>query len=403
MSSSIFSSEADSEKRSYLYVATAMFFLGLYGLISVFCGGFALSENPLPGDITKIGGGMGIFYFLGLLATLGLKVGKFRTGHYVVDEYGNYKKDKNGNKKFEESGDIIDSMSDNIVMPLVTRFLLYPCAAGAIIYYACYAVLAILMFIFPLFMGALFIGIIVWAFYELKKDFQPLFGSAIGANFESDISLSEGMALVYAAIIMGMTAIISCVSESIGNYKDFWPLVKNILDSIQVVLVTAATVGSICYFIKNGNIDTKRKESLYYGVTYIPILYVTLGLLMSVLSFFFHFDGTIFIYFVYALFQALAIIANMATIIMFWKSSKDEVWQRRSLYALLLITALTIPTCIGFLLNALRGNEMFSYWWMLLISLPLYLYYAIAFFGEAGEGNIFEEGLILEAPEGDTK
>jgi hypothetical protein len=75
--------------------------------------------------------------------------------------------DRHGNRKdLGRSWDIMDTMDDQIIYPLLARFLLYPLLISAAIYYVLYLLFELLSFVLPF---LLMVGLPVAAYYFYRK------------------------------------------------------------------------------------------------------------------------------------------------------------------------------------------------------------------------------------------
>lgn len=180
-------------------------------MLSVICSGsFSLPGNPMPGNIFETGFLLGILWFLGLLLTLRIKTGRMQT-------YNVYKDSQGREVGREKSDDIVDTVSDSFFYPLLARFVIFPLVAAAIMYYAVYLLLSLLITVLPYLLAVLCIFIAGWTAVSLTKQLRG------DENTDTLLNLTArhyGLPVIVAATLFCMTTVLQSAVTFLSQFSE---------------------------------------------------------------------------------------------------------------------------------------------------------------------------------------
>lgn len=183
-------------------------------LFTAICSGsFTLSENPMPGNIFDTGFLLGILWFVGLLVTLKIKVGNMQT-------YKVYKDSQGREIKREKSDDVSDAISDSFIYPLLARFVILPLMGAAMIYYAVYLLLSLLIVVLPYLLGALCIGLAIGIVMWLNKQ---LHGDENTDSLFNLTARQSGLPIMVAATLFCMPNVLQSVITFLCRFSENTP------------------------------------------------------------------------------------------------------------------------------------------------------------------------------------
>lgn len=236
-------------------------------LFTAICSGcFTLSENPMPGNIFDTGFLLGILWFVGLLVTLNVKVGNMQT-------YKVYKDSQGREIKREKSDDVSDAISDSFIYPLLARFVIFPLMGAAMIYYAVYLLLSLLIVVLPYLLGALCIGlaigIVMWLNKQLHGD----------ENTDSLFNLTArqyGLPIMVAATLFCMPNVLQSVITFLYRFSGITPPAF-----MGYIIIALPILSGILFLTGSFLMIRKQKETRSPRSTAVLVSLVLAGLAMS--------------------------------------------------------------------------------------------------------------------------